>query len=182
MQGNSSDSPDGANSARRLAFMRAFDTHADFFYGYFHRKTGNPDLADDLSQDFWVNVYKNFATHQFSHVRLLQRQALQIFLQELRRRGDRSFVELSDELPQLVTSPEPQEPTNQAEEAALKTRFWEQFHGIDLTEKQKDVFWLKARYGYNVTEIATKYGLPTSTVQDWIKKVKESCAAVFKSN
>lgn len=177
MQGEKTAPPGAATSARRLAFTQAYQKHADYFLGFFCRKTGNASDAEELSQELWASVYQAFAQHQFTHVRLLQRRANQVMQDFARKRKVREGMTYTDKVEELAATDGFREPGNESEERALLARFWEQFPGVNLTEDQKTVFIMHARYGYKMREIADRYTLPISTIHDWITKVKRECAA-----
>lgn len=177
MQDSPNASNDKGTSARKLAFTKAYNDYNVFFAKYFKRKTGNQQDAEDLSQEFWASVYTTFETHQFSHIRLLQHKAAQVFLASLRKKNVRSFVQLMRELPDLPDPRPNREDGTDANEKRIFANFWEMFPGVDLTETQKTVLWLKERHGYTFDELSVRYKKPVSTIADWIRKAKEECAA-----
>lgn len=172
----SSTRPEGTPT-RKLAFTEAYKAHVVFFLKYFKRKTGSIEDAEDLSVQFWESVYLKFAPHQFGHIRLLQRKAEQIFLAHLRKQSIRSFLTPTREVPDLIdTRPDRWDGTDE-DEKRIQANFWERFPGVDLTEAEKNVFWLKAWHGYTLSELAERFRVPDSTIQDWIAKVREACVA-----
>lgn len=181
MQDSSSAPKPQALSTRERAFNNAFNQHAAFFRNYFLRKTGNQHDADDLLLQLWESVYAAFAPEQFSHIRLLQRRADQVLVSHLRKRKVRSIVELVSEYPEMPDLSGGHEIEEKDSEARLCKRFWEQFPGIKLTETEKAIFWMKARFGYTLAEIAERYKTPVSTVQDCITGVREACSASLES-
>ena len=164
-------------SARKLAFTAAYNAHVVFFLKYFKGKTRNQEDAEDLSQELWESVYTTFAPNQFNHIKLLQRKAQQVFLAYNRKKNVRSFLLLAKDVPEMPdTRPDRWDGTAEDERRIWKS-FWERFPGVDLTETQKTVFWLKVWHGYTLSELAEKYKKPISTIQDSINKVKQECAA-----
>ena len=65
-----------------------------------------------------------------------------------------------------------------AEEIALKEKFWSEYPGIHLTGEQKEVLWLHARYGFTFAEIEEKTGVSSSTACDWVAHGRD-CIAKF---
>ena len=174
-----SDKNDHAR-ARKLAFTNAFNLHGNSFLGFFYRKTGNVHVAEELSQQFWHSVYSRFDVVRMTDARLLQRRANDIFVSYTRKNAARAFVAFTDQVPEVAdTASRPTEAFSPVEEMRLQNSFWEQFPGANITDAQKNVFWLKARMGYTVDEISQKLSLPASTVHDWIKRVKAECQRAY---
>ncbi len=180
MQGGSNNPQKAAKSARMLAFTRAIDEYGASFHEFFFRKTKDDDRAKDLSQRFWLSVFKNFKTSQFSHVKLLQHKAGQILIDDQRTRGVRSFLDFTHDVPDMIDSVS-HEPSTPEEEERLKTWFWDKFPSAKLTEQKKDIFWLYAHYGYTVKELEAKLSIPHSTIHEWIQDVRRECAAAANS-
>jgi len=48
----------------RVAFERLFEQHKGGIYRYFLRLTSSPEDAEDLTQEIWINVFRNRASYQ----------------------------------------------------------------------------------------------------------------------
>jgi len=46
------------------AFERLFEQHKGGIYRYFLRLTSSPEDAEDLTQEIWINVFRNRASYQ----------------------------------------------------------------------------------------------------------------------
>ncbi len=68
-----------------------------------------------------------------------------------------------------------------AGQAEMKERFWQGFPNVDLTDDQKHVLWLHARYGFTYQEIEAQLGIPSSTIGDWISQARKKLAAYLNN-
>ena len=153
---------------RRLAAVsRSVDDHHTYLQDYLYRLTRQWQDAENLSQDLWRHVLLNFDEAQISSLPLLRRKAYQLFVDHYRRSVRRGEV-LADEVPEVAAQPNTFSDCTDEGEATLKERFWSEYPGVDLTEQQKDVLWLSARYGFTYKEIEARTGIASSTVGDWI--------------
>ena len=153
---------------RRLAAVtRAVDDHHGYLLDYLHRLTRQWQDAENLLQDLWRHVLLHFDEDKISHLPLLRRKAYQLFVDHYRKIVRRGEV-LADELPEAPAPHVEFSAATDDEEAALQQRFWADYPGIELSDRQKDTLWLHARYGLTFKEIEEQLGVPSSTVGDWI--------------
>lgn len=155
----------------------AIDQHGSYFLWYFESLCGDAHLAEDLFQQLWIHVHQKFPLAKYDQFGLLRFKAYQLYVDDARKRGVRSFVQPTDELPERLSESITTEAATEEEEKAFKQKFWSQFEKVDLSENQREAFWMAERQGYTVKEIAEHMKKPTSTVHDWIKSVKTKCAA-----
>ncbi|WP_367872989.1 RNA polymerase sigma factor [Luteolibacter sp. Populi] len=160
------DEVDAAFERRLSAVSRAVEDHHVCLVDYLHRLAGQRQDAENLAQDLWVYVLLHFDEDKIQSLPLLRRKAFQLFVDYYRRLVRRGEV-ISDEVPDLP-SPVVADTFDSESEAALKERFWAEYPGIDLTDRQKEVLWLHARYGFTCKEIEGLISVPASTVGDWL--------------
>lgn len=158
--------------------MKSVDLHHTLLLGYLGHLTRHRQDAEDLAQDLWRYVLKHFPEEKIGCLPLLRRKAYQLFV-DLYRAKQRKRENLTGEMPDLASTVVRENQFSAAEEAALKERFWREYPGLDLTEPQKEVLWLHARYGFTYKEIETRIGIAASTVGDWIALGRERLGAVL---
>jgi len=153
---------------RRVAAVKgSIDQYHTYLRNYLYGMTRQWQDAENLLQDLWKYVLLRFEEDQIGSLPLLRRKAYQLFIDHYRRIVRRGEA-LSDAVPEQMTKPMAGEAYSESEESALKEKFWSEYPGIDLNEKQKDVLWLHARYGYTYKEIEARTGVAGSTACDWI--------------
>lgn len=156
--------------------------HGVFIIEYIRRFMHDKNVAQDLAQELWADVWQAFPTDKMQSLRLLCRRANQLCVDKRRADTTRSFVEFTRDPPDpRDDSEQPAYPMPRSDEEikAFKAHFWERFPGIRVSEEQKDVFMRKEFSGYRLQEIAAQYGKPLSTIHDWVETVKEECRRVM---
>lgn len=162
---------------RRLAAVtRAVDDYHGYLLDYLHQLTRQRQDAENLVQDLWRHVLLHFDEGKIGCLPLLRRKAYQLFIDHYRKLVRRGEV-LTDKLPDAPVHHPDFNGATEAEDAALRERFWSEYPGIDLTEDQKAALWLHARYGFTYKEIEDRAGFPASTVGDWIALGRQRLAA-----
>lgn len=161
---------------RQAALTAAVDRYGDDILRFLFSFTKNWEDANDLAQDLWVYVFRHFPIEKYQEIELLLWKAKNLAITWYSNKKKRSEVPADQQ--HLENTPAPYaQPRNLQEERAAYTRFWELFHGINLTEPQKQAFWYRERFGYTLKETGQKLGgTPTATVHDWVELVKQRCA------
>lgn len=162
-------------NARLEKVMVAVDLHHCILHDYLYRLTRHWQDAEDILQDLWRYVLLHFPEDKIDSLSLLRRKAYQLFVDHYRAAKRRPEL-VEGELPEMPTTGQLQPAVTDAGEAQMKSRFWGEFHGIELTDQQKDVLWLHGRYGQTYQEIAQATGIAPSTVGDWITLGRERLA------
>lgn len=152
---------------RAVALTQAVDDYHTYLLEYLHGLTRQRQDAENLLQDLWRHVLLNFDEAHITSLPLLRRKAYQLFVDHYRRNVRRGEI-LSDDMPEVSVQPDSFTAFTEDEEAILRIRFWSEYPNIELTEQQKDVLWMSARYGFTYKEIEAKTGIASSTVGDWI--------------
>ncbi len=162
--------------ARRMeAVLRSVDLYHTHLQDYLYRLTHQWQDAEDILQELWRYVLLQFPEDRIESLSLLRRKAYQLFIDRYRAARRRPEI-LTSELPELPVEGSAQVRFSDAGEAEMKACFWREFHGVELSDPQKDVLWLHARYGHTYQEIEKITGVPASTVGDWVALGRERLA------
>lgn len=165
----------------RLALVeQAIDLHHSHLTDYLHSLTRNWHDAQDIAQELWKHILLHFPEEKISQLGILRRKAYQLFVDHYRRRGRRLETPM-DLLPEIPVPARSREAATAQEEQALFVRFWSEFPGVDLSDRQKECLWRYARYGYTIHEIAADLSIPKSTVADWIALARRKIAAQLET-
>jgi RNA polymerase sigma factor (sigma-70 family) len=165
---------------RVAAVSQAVDDYHTYLLNYLFSLTRQWQDAENLLQDLWRYVLLNFDEDKIHALPLLRRKAYQLFIDHYRRQVRRGEV-LSDEIPEVPVQQPNFAPFTEDGEAALREKFWSEYPGIDLTEKQKEVLWLHARYGFTFKEVADRMGEAASTVGDWVALARKKLAEMINN-
>lgn len=161
--------------------MQAVDLYQTTLLHYLIGLTRHHHDAEDLLQSLWTHVLLHFEESQILNLPILRRKAYQHFVDAYRSRARRP-EEASEDFAGIEPMSAPPEAHTDAEEAALKQRFWSELPGIALTEQQKDCLWLHARFSYSYAEIAEQLGIGKSTVGDAITIARTKIKQAFESS
>lgn len=154
--------------------MEAVDLYHCSLQDYLYRLTRQWQDAEDILQELWKYVVVHFPEDKITSLSLLRRKAYQLFVDRYRAAKRRPEL-LTDNVPETLHA-EGETCFTEATEQGMKEKFWQEFPGIDLSDAQKDVLWLHARYGYTYQEIQDRCGLASSTVGDWIAQGRRRLA------
>ncbi|MFD2257707.1 RNA polymerase sigma factor [Luteolibacter algae] len=174
---NTKEAREAVFERRKVAVKQSIDEYHGYLQNYLYGLTRQWQDAENLLQDLWQYVLLRFKEDQIGSLPLLRKKAYQLFIDHYRRMVRRGET-LSDSPPEPVTRPMTPDAYTDAEEIALKEKFWSEYPGIDLTEEQKEVLWLHARYGFTFAEIEEKTGVSSSTACDWVAHGRD-CIAKF---
>jgi RNA polymerase sigma factor (sigma-70 family) len=172
---------EGAFQHRMEEVMASVDLHHIHLRDYLYRLTRQWQDAEDILQELWRYVLLYFPEEKIGSLSLLRRKGYQLFVDHYRAAKRRPEI-LSEELPEIAGRSATQTSFSDAGEAELKQRFWAEFHGVDLTEEQKNILWLHARYGLTYQEVEQKTGVPSSTVGDWVALGRARLAEYLNDN
>lgn len=161
--------------------MASVDLYHTHLQDYLCRLTRQWQDAEDILQELWRYVLLYFPDEKIESLSLLRRKAYQLFVDHYRASKRRPEV-LTDELPEVPVSATIQTSFSEKGEAEMKERFWREFHGVDLSDAQKEVLWQHARYGRTYQEIEKELGVPASTVGDWVALGRERLAEYLNNN
>ena len=162
-------------ASKQKALEEAMNQYGSFLLWYLNNLCADAMLAEDLYQELWVYVYQKYPICDFGHIGFLKRKAYQLYVDAMRKKGVRSFVTITDTLPEPPPQPQSEQPENSAEEQALYERFWDRFAPLNLSETEKRLFWLSAHYGCTLQEVCERMNLSKSTAHDWLKATKIKC-------
>jgi RNA polymerase sigma factor (sigma-70 family) len=169
-------------AAREIAVGKAYDAYGTILLRYIRRFISNHHLAEDLFQTLWLTVLESFPSRQIMQIGMLKRRVRQIIINRFRTKMLMREIQLvssdDDSIQQFALA----EPRTDEDEEQFKKAFWESFKGVQLTDNEKDAFWLKERYGYTINEISAHFDVPLTTANDWIRKAKRLCAEYLNQN
>jgi RNA polymerase sigma factor (sigma-70 family) len=175
------DTPDNfqPSDERKAALAEAMRKFGGRIYGFLLAKTGDARIAEDLAQDTWLKVYRNFTLAKFKNEGLLYRRALQTFLDYRRKEKVRRVMGYLPDVSQVsVASPRAEE--GQPSEAFAWDEFWSNFAGVDFDPIDQQCFWLIYRYDYLIKEVAERFGMPVSTVADKVSRLMKKCRELLE--
>ncbi len=163
--------------ARREAIDRAAKKHGAMINKFFLGSIKKHDIAQDLSQIFWVQVYSTFREQDFFEKGFLLNKARQVLSNYLRYCGVRAFVEFNSESKALESAPAVNPYLDDVE---AERKYWEEeAPEVDLTETERRIFWLRVRHSTPFPELAEQFQTPVSTIQDRynriVAKIREAC-------
>jgi DNA-directed RNA polymerase specialized sigma24 family protein len=178
---NAHDEAAEAAFERRLSAVgQAVDDYHRHLLDYLFRLTRQWQDAENLLQDLWRHVILHFDEDKIHALPLLRRKAYQLFIDHYRRQVRRGEV-LSEEVPDVPVDGTKLASFTDEGEAALQARFWAEYPGIELTDAQKEVLWLHARYGFTLKEMEARLAVPASTIGDWIALGRKKLAAIINN-
>jgi len=156
--------------------------YASLLDGLF-RLTGNWHDAQDLLQELARFMLRTkIPEEKLMHFGLLRTKAYQLFVDHYRAQVRRKrFEVLTDELPEMPVEFAAETISSPAEEARIEAHFWESLPGIELTDLQRRLIWQHSRHGYTFAELSAGYGIPISTIGDWIKLARKRIAAALNA-
>lgn len=167
---------------RRMVMVEgAITRHHAYLSNYLYNLTNQWQDAENLAQELWKYVLLRFEEGQIGQLSLLRRKAYQLFVDHYRKKVRRGET-LAEAPAEQVNKPISQDAYTDEEELALKNKFWSEYPSVDLTEEQKEVLWLHARYGFTYSEIEEKTGIASSTVGDWIAKGRKALREALNSS
>lgn len=168
-------------AAREQAVEKAVDAYGLVLFNYARRLIRDHHLAEDMLQSLWLSVLERFPLEGIMQIGMLKRRLRQIVIDRIRLKVpqiEEPFECGANDVPDRRVY----EPLSATEESCLKELFWRNFQDVQLHGYEKDAFLLKARYGYTIKEVAEHLKAPTSTVSDWIQKVRRVCADSLNHN
>lgn len=174
------DAKAAAIALRKREIEIAISMYGARLLAFLTKRTKDPHLAEDLSQELWQHVYTKWEISKFTQYGLLQRKAYQLFIAKYRSEKLKSTYEhvdaedVSDEIEAT-----PLAPASRADEILLQEKFWEQFGPLNITEVQKHVMWLLFYEQRTIMEVSDMLGVPVSTLHGWCTKVRSLCLLSF---
>lgn len=167
--------------ARRLALVeQAVELYHRPLLDYLFRLTHNRHDAEDVLQNLWRFALLKLPAEKLLQFGLLRTKAYQLFVDHYRAQKRRPLV-LLEEPPDPPAEGSSETVHSAAEEGRLQARFWESLPGIELTDRQRELIWLHARHGYTLGELSTRWGVPVSTLGDWLQLARQRIAAVLNA-
>jgi len=135
-----------------------------FVYGLTHQWQD----AENIVQDLWRYVLLKFPEHNINNRSVLFDKARKLFI-DYYRSNQRKPTYNASELQEHHMAMQDKEMASIEEEQGLKERFYAEYPNLNLTDDQKHILWLYARYGFTYQELHQRTGYSVSTIGDWIK-------------
>lgn len=161
------DSPD----SKKAKIVRAMKEHEQDLLNFARSLTSNSKVqAEDVVQLVWINLLNNPKGEDYLDLPCLINNAKWRFGDLLRM--EKKYVEYREEAGGYASldSEQHASPKIYGEyhaEEWQKKNFWELFPTIELTEKQKEVVWLRIYHNYSFSKISGLTTVPRATVHDW---------------
>ena len=150
--------------------------HTRLLY-YAYALTKNWHDAENIMQRLWTYVLLRMEEHNIKRESVLFDKTKKLVLDHYRANQRRPFGHADEFEENLFFAKQSQEVCDDEEELRFKNSFFAEYLDCGLTEPQKDVLWLHARYGFTYAEISERVGVAVSTIGDWIvtgrKKIAE---------
>lgn len=110
-------------------FEEAYKRHHSSVFRFLMHLTHDAHWAEDLLQEVWVRVYREFRSEHYNQPGMLWRRAHQLYQDERRYRKARPFLKLQDP----EASPDlPAEKSAEIDDADLRQRFFAEYAEPDL--------------------------------------------------
>ncbi len=162
-------------AAARPSFDEMFTRYHGAVYGYILGMVGNPEQAQDLTQDTFVKAYKALPTTQELILPAwLYRIATNTALDALRHRRRLTWLPFAPGDDERLPAPEQDLPTHLADNEAMLLALGR------LTPPQRACLLLRARDGLSIDEIATAMRMSRGNVKITLYRAKERFRAVYK--
>lgn len=160
--------------AMRPTFDDIFVRYNGPIYGYILGMVGNPEQAQDLTQDTFIKAYKALpGTRELVLPAWLYRIATNTALDALRHRRRLFWLPFAPGDDERIAAPEQDLPTHIAENEALHSAL------ARLTAPQRACLLMRARDGLSIDEIAHALGMSKGNVKITLYRAKERFRAAY---
>ena len=168
--------PQSVTDRRAQLLTESAREHHVSILHYVHGMTKQWQDAENIVQELWRYVLIYFPEHNIKRRGVLFDKARKLVIDHYRtteRKPAMGAAELEDH----HMAKQSREAHSTAEEARLKNSFFAEYPDLPLTDSQKNVLWLHARYGFTYHEINSMTGHSVSTIGDWIVLGRKRMAA-----
>jgi len=170
--------PEAVIERRAQLVSEAAEEHHVSLLHYVHGMTRQWQDAENIVQELWRYVLVYFPEHNIKRRGTLFDKARKLVIDHYRA-SQRKPAMGADELDEHHMDKQSRDVTGEAEEMRLKENFFAEYPNLELSDDQKHVLWLHARYGYTYREIHSMTGQSVSTVGDWIALGRKRLAAAI---
>lgn len=123
--------------------------------------------AENIVQDLWRYVLIYFPEENITKKRVLFSKARSLVIDHVRASKRKPAIN-GEEFTEFHAAKQSQETATSAEKERLKQSFFADYPGLQLSEDQRQVLWLHARYGFTYTEISTTTGRLCPEYRLWL--------------
>jgi RNA polymerase sigma-70 factor (ECF subfamily) len=162
--------------AARPSFDDIFAGYHAAIYGYILGMVGNPEQAQDLTQDTFVKAFKALpSARDLTLPAWLYRIATNTALDALRHRRRLTWLPFAPGEDEAIPADEPDLSTFVADDEALRTAL------AHLTPPQRACLLLRARDGLSIDEIAEATRMTRGNVKMTLYRAKERFRMVYEN-
>lgn len=159
--------------AMRPTFDDIFARYHGPIYGYILSMIGNPEQAQDLTQDTFVKAYKALPTTDLILPAWLYRIATNTALDALRHRRRLVWLPFAPGQDAAIAADEPDLPTSLAEGETVRLAL------SRLTPPQRACLLMRARDGLSLDEISHAMNMSKGNVKITLYRAKERFRSVY---
>jgi len=158
--------------SKEAKISRARELHEKDLLNFARSLTSNSKVeAEDVVQMIWIHLLNNPKGEDYLDLPCLINNAKWRFGDLLRR--EKKYVEYKEGAGDYASLDPDQHASPEIygehhSEQKQKNNFWKMFPTIELTEKQKEVVWLRIYHKYSFKQISDIAGIPRATAHDWI--------------
>lgn len=149
----------------RLAFRRFYDLSSRYVFGVVLAILKDREIAAEVAQETYVRIWKRAGQFKASSGNPLSwtgSVARNCAIDRLRAERARGFVEFSDEVPDVITNPDPAAETL---DSMVVRRLLQ-----DLRPEYRQALLLCYFQGYTYIELASVLDVPVGTAKSWVRR------------
>lgn len=149
----------------RLAFRRFYDLSSRYVFGVVLAILRDRDMAADVAQETYVRIWKRagqFKSSCGNPMSWIGSIARNCAIDRLRAERARGFVEYSDDVPDVISNPDP---ASQTLDSMVIRRLLQ-----DLRPEYRQALLLCYFQGYTYIELASVLDIPVGTAKSWVRR------------
>lgn len=149
----------------RRAFRRFYDLSARYVFGVVLAILKDRDMAAEVAQETYVRIWKRagqFKSSCGNPLSWIGSIARNCAIDRLRAERARGFVEYSDEVPDVISNPDP---AAQTLDSMVIRRLLQ-----DLRPEYRQAVLLCYFQGYTYIELASVLDVPVGTAKSWVRR------------
>ncbi len=136
-------------------------------------------ISEDITQKTWLRVYRYISKRgeqpDTPYIYRMNKDSAYDYLRKLQRTINTKSIEDTPILPAVTL------PLTNENEADLFQEFWKQFSELGLPLIDRQIFWLAERNDLTMVEIQARTGIPKSTANDKLRRLKKTCLEFLNS-
>lgn len=155
----------GCAAGDRLAFRRFYDLSSRYVFGVVLAVLRDREMAAEVAQETYVRIWKRAGQFDAKFGNPLSwtgSVARNCAIDRLRAERSRGFVKYSDEIPDVITNPDPAAQTLDAIAIRRVLR--------ELRPEYRKALLLCYFQGYTYIEVANVLDVPVGTAKSWVRR------------